>query len=140
MQAQQIRELINAALHVGRQLLSHTQVSTAPSHVPVTWEDKHPHSYHPTAVFFPKALCAEHDALWSGRSPGLVEVSCPSSVPSQLLVHSQCTCWWNVVKSRNSLDSVQVLLSSNENIPLLLAQNQKTAPYQLLGRKLTLSE
>jgi len=37
---------------------------------------------------------------------GQLGVSCPSCVPSQLLVHPQPTRWWGGVRSRKGLDSV----------------------------------
>jgi len=62
---------------------------------------------------------AEHDAIRYGMSLWSVGVSCPCRVPSQLLVHPQPARWWGGVRSRKSLDSVQALLSSNKNIPVL---------------------
>lgn len=59
------------------------------------------------------SLCAEHDATWYRASLWSVEVSFPSWVPSQLLVHSQFTCWgmgWGAA-----------VLSNNKNIPALSA-------------------
>ena len=40
----------------------------------------------PPFLLLPPALCAEHDAIWSGISLWPVGVSCPGCVPSQLLV------------------------------------------------------
>lgn len=52
-------------------------------------------------------------------------VECPfgqlgSAVPSKLRVHPQPPPIWSGVRSRKSLDAVEVLLSIDENIPVLL--------------------
>ncbi|KAK4816220.1 hypothetical protein QYF61_013458 [Mycteria americana] len=41
-----------------------------------------------------RALHAKHDAIWYEIALWAVGVSCPSRVPSQLLVHPQPTRWW----------------------------------------------
>jgi len=60
----------------------------------------------PPFLLLPPALYAEHDIIGYGASLWSSGVSCPGSVPSQLLVHPQSTCWWGGVRGRKGLDSV----------------------------------
>ena len=64
------------------------------------------HSEHPLRPRSSTALIAECDVIWYGKSLWPVWVSCPSCVPSQLLVHPQPPCWWERVRSRKGLDTV----------------------------------
>ena len=80
---------IHSLLPVGRQVFSHLQESRAPSLLMATWETN---AITPNILPFlllHSALYAEHDVLWSGISLGSVGDSCPSCVPSQLLVPPQ---------------------------------------------------
>ena len=54
----------------------------------------------------PLVFMAECDVIWNEISLWSVEVSCPSCVPSQLLVHPQPTRWWGGVTNREGLDTV----------------------------------
>ena len=98
----------------------------------------------PPSSFSPQSLLLEHDAIRHGTSPWSAGVSCPGCVPSQLLVHPQPAHWQSGGRSSKGLDAMQAPFSSNWNIPVLPtlfpAQIQNTAPYQLQGRKLTLSQ
>jgi len=84
------------------------------------------------SFLLPQFYIAEHDVIRYGISLWSARVSCPSCVPSQVLVHPQPTRWWGGARSRRDLGSVQALLSNNENIPvlsaLLSAQIQNIAP------------
>lgn len=50
----QAKQGINSPLSISRQVFSHLQEMRAPSHVTVTWEDKHRNSECPTSSFFPQ--------------------------------------------------------------------------------------
>lgn len=54
-------------------------------------------------------LYTEHGVTCYGISLCSAKVSCPSSVPSQLLGHPQPPPWWGTLRSRKVFDSVQVL-------------------------------
>ena len=92
----------------------------------------------------PSRFIAEHDVIWFGISLWSVGGQLSRLCPPRLLVHPQPARWWGGVRSRKGVDSVQALLSSNENIPELStpfpAPIRNTAPCQLLRRKLTLSQ
>ena len=60
----------------------------------------------PPFLLLPQLYIAEHDVIWCGIALWSVEDSCPSCVPSQLLVHPQPTRWWGGVRSRKGLDCV----------------------------------
>jgi len=51
-------------------------------------------------------LYADHDIIWPGLSLWSVGVSCPTWVPSQLLVHPQPPRWQGHVRSLKGLDAV----------------------------------
>ncbi|KAM9304501.1 protein FAM133B isoform 4-T4 [Morus bassanus] len=53
-----------------------------------------------------KVFIAEHNIIRCGISLWSVGVSCPSPVPSRLLVHPQSTPWWGGGRGRKGLDSV----------------------------------
>jgi len=91
---------IHSLFSMGRQVFSYLQESRAPSRIAVTWEDKSHNSKRPSFLLLPPALYADHDVIWYGISLWLAGVSCPSCVPSQLLVHPQPTLWWSGVRSR----------------------------------------
>ena len=55
---------------------------------------------------FSSFYIAQHDIVWHGMSLQSAGVSCPSRVPSQLLVHPQPTHWWGRVTSRKGLNCV----------------------------------
>ena len=76
----------------------------------------------PPSFFFPQLYIAEHEVIRYGISLWSVGCipSCPVCVPSQLLVHPQPPRWWGGGRSRKGLDSVEALLSDNENIPALV--------------------
>ena len=61
----------------------------------------------PPFLLLPPAVCAEHDAAWCGISLWSAGVSCPSRVPSQLLVHPQPTRWWGGVRRDKALTLCQ---------------------------------
>jgi len=48
-----------------------------------------------------------YDVKWYGISIWSIQISCPGSVPSQLLVPPQPSCWQGSTRSWNVLDSVQ---------------------------------
>ena len=89
-------------------LTSHQQAGVQPSPgeqgsttcVMVTWEDKRHQLWMSLPSFFFPQLYAEHDVIWYGISLWSVGVSCPSSVPSQLLVPPQPARWWGGVRGR----------------------------------------
>jgi len=64
---------IHSLLPISRQGFSHPQDSRAPSHITVTWEDKH----HPVTPNLPPflllspALHAKHNVIWHGISPSV---------------------------------------------------------------------
>jgi len=68
-------------------------------------------------------------------------VSCHGCVPSQPLAHPWLIhCGRVEGKKKESLDAVQALIWNNQNsdvLSTLFSQIQNTAPYRLLGRKLT---
>jgi len=68
-----------------------------PSHFPSSAPPRQP----------PPQLCiAQHEVIWYGIRLWSITVSCPSCVPSQLLLHPQPTRWWVSVRNRRGLDSV----------------------------------
>ena len=83
MCASKAKEGIHSLLPISRQVLSHLQESRASWGVAFTWEDQH---HNPKCLPFPVAFIAEHAVIWSGISLWSVGVSCPSCVPSQLLL------------------------------------------------------
>jgi len=85
---------IQSPLRTGRLVFSHLQESRAPSHIMVPWEDKRLHSECPSFFLLSSGLCCWtwHHMVWN---ISLVNcASCPTCVPSQLLVHPQPShCW-----------------------------------------------
>lgn len=75
-----------------------------------------------------------HDVIWHGTTLWSAQDSCSVSTPSLLLVGDR-------VKDRESLGTVQVLLSSSSNItvwtPAFQSQIKTTGAQRLLRRKLT---
>ena len=138
--ASKAKQGTHSLLPIGRQVVSHLWESRAPSRLTVTGEDKFHHSEHPLFFLLPPALYAEHDVIWYRISLGSAGVSYPRCVPCKCLVHPQPTCWQGGVRSRKGLDAVWALLSSNENIAMLLtwfpAEIQNMATWEL--KKLTL--
>jgi len=64
------------------------------AHLIVAWEDKRCSHKHPLCLLLSLSFFfAEHDVTWYGILLGSVQVSCPSSVPSQSLAHPQPTHW-----------------------------------------------
>lgn len=99
-----------------KQVFSHLQEHRAPSCIIRTWEDKCYCSSCP--LFLLWALYAEHDALWCGIALWSVWDSCPWQCP--LLTASPAFSLGAWGEEQESQDSVQVLLSNNENISVLL--------------------
>lgn len=69
--------------------------------------------------FSSAAFIADHNVIWHGTSLWSVVISCPSCVPSQLLMLPHPGHWQGSVKNREILDAVQWLLSSSYNIHVL---------------------
>jgi len=105
-QARKAQQLIHSLLPISRWVFSHFQESGASSCVAVTWEDKCHHSEYPPFLLFTPTFIAERYIICYGISLWPVGVICPGSVPSQLLVQSQCTHCWGSVRSGKGLDSV----------------------------------
>jgi len=77
------------------------QMKTIAHHPPT---DAPPAPEQLTPASLPPALNAEHDVTGYGLSLWSVGVSCPSHVPSKLLVHPQPTHWRGHVRGRKGLD------------------------------------
>lgn len=60
------------------------------------------------SIPYPKIFISEHEDAQYGISLQLVCVSCPASVPSQILAHPQ-------TDKQESFDVVQALLSSSQS-------------------------
>jgi len=90
----------------------------------------------PPFFVLPPVFIAECDIIWYGTSFWSVGVSCPSCVPSQLLVQPQPTRWWGGVRKKG-LDAVQALLSSKHAfvINTLSTINPKHSPTQATSKK-----
>ena len=88
---------------MGRQVFSHLQESRAPSGLKVRRETNAITLNVFPFLLLPPALHAEHDIIWCGISLWSVGVSCPSHIPSQLLVGPQPTHWWGRVKVEKTL-------------------------------------
>jgi len=104
--ASKAKQGIHSLLPTGRHVFSHPQESRAPSHVTVTWEDKH-HNFEcvPPFCLLPPDLHAEHDIIQHGASLGSAGLSCPSRVPYQLPMLPQPPHCWGGVRSRKGPDS-----------------------------------
>lgn len=105
----------------------------------LTLEDKHHHS---KSLPFPSsspALYAEHDSMWYGMSVGSwsqIFQLCPFPASCPI----QAPLWWGGMRRRKCVDSVQELLSSNENFPVLLtiaSTNPKHSPTLPTMKKLS---
>lgn len=132
---------ITSVLPMGREMFSHFQESRIPSHLMVTWDNKHHHFKLSPFFLPPPTLSTDHHALWSGISLWSLSVTCPGCIFSQ-----QC--------SPNSLTSMAVQkpeqalvlckpFSAVTKTALYYqprVQIQNTAPYQSLWRKLTLCQ
>lgn len=94
--------------------------------------------------FSSSAFIADHNVICYEISLWWVVISCPRSLPSQLLMHPQPAHWQGNVRNREILDAVQWLLSSSYNINVLStlfwSKIQNIAPYGFPWRKLTPSQ
>ena len=87
---------IHLLLPTGRQVLSHLQGSRAPSHVTVTWEDKHQYSECPP---LPPPSPSFIHWVWyhmAQNIPLVGWITCPSCVPSQF---PMCLAGWEAEKA-----------------------------------------
>lgn len=113
-----MKQGIHLPIPTGRQVFLHSQESKTPSHEIVTWEVKYCHSKLPSFLIFPLPLYAKHSAKWSGICLCSSGVSCPVWVPIPTPLHLQPPGWWGSVRSQKGLDTVQILLGRNWNIPV----------------------
>jgi len=104
MCASKAKQGTHSPLPIGGLVFSHPQESRTPSYLTVTWEDKCMNSECPPFFLLPTAFIAERAVLFYGIFLWVAGVSCPSHVLSQLLMHTQPTCWQGGVSSRKSLD------------------------------------
>ena len=89
------------------------------------------------------SFIAPLDTIWYGMSRWPVEVSCPWSVPSQLLVPPpapHCGAARGAETSLALCSTTQPKLKHHCIISLFFSQSQSTASHQPLWRKLTVSQ
>lgn len=138
-QAKQSKDLIHHFPEAGR-CSAISMESIDPSSIRATWEDKCHHFEHPLPPFFSHRLMCRAwlHMVWD--------------IPAVTWGQLSCLCpftpwdprWWGGVRGRKGRVTMQVLLSSNENIFVLSilfwSQIQNTVSYQLLWTKLPLSK
>lgn len=139
-----VKQGIHSLLPIHSQVFSHLQQSRAPSHTTVTQEDKMPWLQTPLPLFlFTHFYVLSMLPYGVGHPFGQLGSTVLAVSPPTQIVPPCPPHWWCEVRSRKGLGSVWALLSSSEAIPVtnpVFSTNPNTAPYQLLGRKLTLSQ
>jgi len=88
----------------------------------------------------PLVFMAEYDVIWNEIAFWSAEVSCPSCVPFQLLVHPQPTRWQGSTTGKAFMMCKHCsAIAKNPGVLSVLfrSQIQTIAPYRLLWRKLT---
>lgn len=131
---------INSPLPRGRQVFNHSQENFSQPHITMTWEDKNHHSkFSPIPSPSPCIICSAQCHCSIGLSLESAGVTCPSCVPSQILVHPQPVCWWGGVRwgAEKSLTLCKLCSTIIETslgylLTLCSAQIPNSTPYQLL--------